>query len=287
MTVEGGDSLVSVIIPAYNQGAYLADAVESVYAQDYAGPIEVIVIDDGSTDQTARVAGELALRYPALRYVAQPNAGVCRAANRGLELARGGLLLRLDADDYLPPDYVRALAATLRAARPDVAFAYCDAEYVGARRGRKRARPFRLSRLLQANYIHVSAMCRTEALRDVGYFNPNLRHGLEDWDLWLTLAEKGFRGAYCRDTHLFYRQKSEPSRNGMRLRQMWAMRRQVYANHPALYGRPSSRLLLLSWRMRWEARRALVTSLRLCRVLPQRPGLTAGDAPAAAAGSRP
>ncbi len=89
--------LISVIIPVYNGERYLAEAIESVLAQS-CRPLEVIVVDDGSTDGTAAVAGRFASQ---VHYVQQPNRGPAAARNRGLEIARGDIICFLDADDLL------------------------------------------------------------------------------------------------------------------------------------------------------------------------------------------
>lgn len=103
-------SLISVIIPVYNGARYLGVALASVFAQSYQ-PLEVIVVDDGSTDETAAVvaqlqtggASESAERGERLRYVYQANAGPATARNRGVALANGALLAFLDADDWWHP----------------------------------------------------------------------------------------------------------------------------------------------------------------------------------------
>jgi glycosyltransferase involved in cell wall biosynthesis len=99
-------SLVSVIIPCYNHGHYLGEAIESVLAQTYAH-VEVVVVDDGSTDSTAEVAAA----FPQVRYVYQHNQGLSAARNAGVRHSRGELLVFLDADDWL---YPRALEINAR-----------------------------------------------------------------------------------------------------------------------------------------------------------------------------
>ncbi len=86
--------LVSVIIPVYNGEAYLAEAVESIHRQNYE-PIEIIIVDDGSTDETANVVKS----YNNMRYIYQPNQGVAAARNSGIENSWGELIAFLDADD--------------------------------------------------------------------------------------------------------------------------------------------------------------------------------------------
>jgi glycosyltransferase involved in cell wall biosynthesis len=102
--------LVSVVIPVYNCEKYLGEAIESVLAQTYR-PIEVIVVDDGSSDHSAAVAA----RFPAVRYCAQPHAGPGAARNRGIALARGSFVAFLDADDLWVRDKVERQMAAFRA----------------------------------------------------------------------------------------------------------------------------------------------------------------------------
>jgi glycosyltransferase involved in cell wall biosynthesis len=105
MTSGRGRPSVSVVIPCFNQARYLRDAVQSVQAQDYAG-VECVVVDDGSTDETAIVASTLGVRL-----LQPPHGGVARARNAGLEAVRTDLVAFLDADDELLPDAVTAEVA--------------------------------------------------------------------------------------------------------------------------------------------------------------------------------
>ena len=115
----GVPGLVSCIVPAWNAERWLRDALESALGQTYA-PIEVIVVDDGSTDGTAGVLHAFAGRVVALR---QPNAGPAAALNRGLLASCGEYLAFLDADDVWPPAKIERQLARLRAA-PHLAACY-------------------------------------------------------------------------------------------------------------------------------------------------------------------
>jgi glycosyltransferase involved in cell wall biosynthesis len=105
--------LVSVIIPAYNAERYLIEALDSVRAQGHR-PLEVIMVDDGSTDGTAGVVAQ----YPDVRYVYQANRGPAAARNAGLRLAQGDLIAFLDADDVWSDDKL-AVQLTLLSARAE------------------------------------------------------------------------------------------------------------------------------------------------------------------------
>lgn len=102
------DSLVSVIVPVYNGERYLAEALDSILAQDYR-PVEVIVVDDGSTDRS----GEIARSFNDVRYLRQENQGPAAARNNGMAAANGGFLSFCDADDLLRPTKVSAQVAYL------------------------------------------------------------------------------------------------------------------------------------------------------------------------------
>src|SRR5688500_685940 len=99
-------SLVSVIIPCYNHGHYLPKAIESVLEQSYT-PVEIIVVDDGSTDDTAVIAQS----YPQVTYMYQSNSGLSASRNTGIRHSQGDYLVFLDADDWLYPE---ALAINLQ-----------------------------------------------------------------------------------------------------------------------------------------------------------------------------
>lgn len=185
------EPLVSVVIPCYRQARFLGMAIESALAQEYPR-IEIVVVDDGSPDETATVAA----RYPAVRYVRQENGGLSSARNRGWRVARGEFVVFLDADDRLLP---KAIAAGVRALllRPECAFASGDYQYVNADGSLQRKRPQRFVEddhyraLLRDNYIGMCATVihRRAALEEVGGFEPALP-ACEDYDLYLRIARR-------------------------------------------------------------------------------------------------
>lgn len=193
-------SKVSVVIPTFNRRNLVAEAVQSVLAQNLRD-IEIIVVDDGSTDGTA---GLLSDRFAdRLRYTWQPNAGRSAARNRGALQARGEYIVFLDSDDLVMPDGPSLLAACLdRHPGVDVAFGdgyFCDPSGVAierASRGRPTVDPSRmLDTLVLHNIITAPhlAMVRRTVFETLAYpFFDEALHGTEDADFWIRLAAEGF-----------------------------------------------------------------------------------------------
>jgi glycosyltransferase involved in cell wall biosynthesis len=187
----GQRGLVTVVIPCYNQAGYLHEAIESVRAQTYRG-FEIVVIDDGSTDATAAVAGS----YPDVRLLRQSNAGLSAARNAGLGLARGDYLVFLDADDRLLPNALRDGIESL-ARHPEAAFTSGHFRYIraeGSTLHEFAQEPLECppyEGMLRGNYIgmHSTAMFRRAVFDEVGTFDTSLR-SCEDYDLYLRITRR-------------------------------------------------------------------------------------------------
>jgi glycosyltransferase involved in cell wall biosynthesis len=194
----------SIVVPAFNVESTVRAAVESALRQSY-GDLEVIVVDDGSTDRTAELVE--ALTDPRVRLVRQANRGLSGARNAGVRHARGDLVAFLDADDLLMPDYLGRMAAALEQDPPaDVAF--CDAWVFETGTGRVRRTtvfdrhrpPGPLPRdpadlllvHLRRNFFHAATVVRRQALESTGGFREDLT-SLEDYELWLRLEASGHR----------------------------------------------------------------------------------------------
>jgi glycosyltransferase involved in cell wall biosynthesis len=181
---------VTVVIPCYNQAHFLGEAIESALDQDYSN-LEVIVVDDGSTDGTAEVAG----RYPRVLCVSEENRGLAAARNRGLEASGGEYVVFLDADDRLVAGALRVGAESLDS-RPDCAFVYGNVRLIDAKGSLLLCPPGvnieqgHYLELLRHNYIWSTGavMYRRTIFETVGLFDPRV-NASADYDLNLRIAK--------------------------------------------------------------------------------------------------
>lgn len=196
---SGGPKLVSIVIPCFNYGNYLAEAVGSALRQTHE-ELEVVIVDDGSTDDTASIAQSFGGQ---VRYVFQENAGLSAARNTGVREARGEFVVFLDADDLIDPTFVERCIEVLDRS-PTAAFAYSHLRLIPDVGQPVMRRPYSLEHLLDGNEIQATVTMRSTVARRFPFDERN-RVGWEDWDMWLTLAENGWAGALVDDVLVSYR----------------------------------------------------------------------------------
>jgi hypothetical protein len=173
---------VSIIMPTWNRGNVVGAAIRSIQAQRFAD-WELIVVDDGSTDDTASVMAAFAADGR-IRYVREPHFGQCAARNRGLRLSKGELIAYLDSDNLWYPGYLAGAVAAF-ATHPQVDCAYGAMVTEAHGDGRILFESFDRQRLLSGNYIGMSTFIhRRSLLERYGEFDEGLS-SLEDWDLIL------------------------------------------------------------------------------------------------------
>jgi glycosyltransferase involved in cell wall biosynthesis len=179
---------VSIIIPCYNSGAHLGEAVTSALAQTWPD-VEVVIVDDGSTDPTTTHLLQTA-RWPRTRIFHQANAGPSAARNRAIFEAQGAYILPLDADDTIEAEYAAKAVAVLDT-QPEVGVVYCRARKFGAEIGPWLLPDYSLRELVIDNVIFVTAMYRKSDWANVGGYNESLRHGVEDYEFWVKMVHRG------------------------------------------------------------------------------------------------
>lgn len=199
---------VSVVIPCFNAGEYLDEAVQSALAQTWQD-LEVVIVDDGSTDPSTLDLLKQE-RWPRTRIIHQANAGPAAARNRAVREAGGRYILPLDADDTIEPSYVEKAVAVLEA-RPNVGCVYCKARKFGAEQGPWNLPVYTLRELVIDNVIFVTSLYRKADWESVGGYNEKLRHGVEDYDFWVKIAHLG-REVVQLDDYLFNYRIQESSR---------------------------------------------------------------------------
>jgi glycosyltransferase involved in cell wall biosynthesis len=192
MIAAAANKLVSIIIPSYNHAQYVGAAIQSVLDQTYDS-VEIIVVDDGSTDNTRQVVGEFG---EAVRYIWQENQGLSAARNTGICAASGAFIGVLDADDLYDPEFVATSTAVLRV-DPDAAAVYCAYQYVDKdnaplpQQASRTVPPEQLHEaLLGGNFlVPLCLLVRKCAYEQAGLFDKTFQ-GCADWDMWLRLAQK-------------------------------------------------------------------------------------------------
>ena len=209
MNKAAAGPLVSVVTPVYNMEPFLGEMLDSVLASDYP-QLEVVLVDDGSTDASAAVARAYAARDSRVRLHCQCNGGACRARNKAVELARGELILPVDADNRLEPDFISKAVAVL-AARPEVKAVAPGADFFGDRSGPWKLPPFSLRLLARKNILSASALYRREDwVRAGGYCEEIVAR--EDWEFWISVLKDGGTVVRLPDIGLHYRIRNRSKR---------------------------------------------------------------------------
>lgn len=197
--------IISVVIPCYNQGEYLGDALKSLERQFFS-EWECIIVNDGSSDCTEKVAREYLNKDQRFSYIYQENSGLSNARNIGICKAEGEYILPLDADDYISPYYIKlAIKAFNKDALLKVV--YCKSEKFGVEQGLWELLPFSLLNLKLKNMIFCSAIFRKDDWKRVEGYDENLRQGWEDWEFWIAVLKNGGKVKRLNSIGFYYRTK--------------------------------------------------------------------------------
>jgi glycosyltransferase involved in cell wall biosynthesis len=182
--------VLSVIVPCHNYGQYVREALKSVSSQTFTR-VEIIVVDDGSTDSATLHVLE-SLRQEGIRVLRQEHSGPARTLNLGISAASGKYFCCLSADDRVEPTYFEKCLFLLES-NPGISFAYSLIRTFGRDEGVGVTQPFNLGLLLAYNHVCGSAVVLKKAWEAVGGFDP-LMPAYVDWDFWIRLGKRGFRG---------------------------------------------------------------------------------------------
>src|SRR6266478_1291660 len=190
MTTSVGNGKVSIVIPCYNHGVMLREALASVEQVRNANLLEVIIVDDGSSEaETTRILDEAT--KAGYSVVSQPNRGPGAARNTGIRLAKGEFILPLDSDNRLRGVYLNQGVSLLKE-NSSVGVIYTDIEHFGESSGPVQVPEFDLLSLIRAGFIDACALYRKHLWEEVGGYDEHMPWmGVEDWDFWLRVASHG------------------------------------------------------------------------------------------------
>jgi glycosyltransferase involved in cell wall biosynthesis len=204
---------ISVVISLYNYGHYILSCIESVIEAikfDPSLPIEVLIVNDASSDNSLGIINSVLESNQDLAFLLidkNCNSGLSHTRNLGIRLSRGQSVFILDADNFIEPNCLAVLFATLEATNADSA--YCkiskyDAE-TNEQIGFVSDQELNLDKLIESNYIDAMALFRRSALFDIGLYDVEMEYGWEDYDVWLSLALSGRKVEYYPEVLAHYR----------------------------------------------------------------------------------
>lgn len=189
---------ISIIIPCYNQAKYIAEAIESVYSQTLKD-FELIVVNDGSTDNLDEVMEQFINLDPPILYIKQENKGLPTARNNGIRASKGQYILCLDADDKLDPLFLELtedeadIVGTAQkefGERDNIHYFKPEPTYYD---------------FLTANQINCCSLFKREVWDKTGGYDETMRQGYEDWDFWIRATKLGFTVKTIPAPLFFYR----------------------------------------------------------------------------------
>ncbi len=247
---------VSVVMPAFNVAPYIGEAIESVLGQTY-GDLELLVVDDGSTDGSDVLADGYASRDSRVRVIRQPNGGISTARNHALRIATSPVIAILDSDDAWDPSYLRDQMAILDA-RADVDVVTGNAWFLGGSQNGHPARPWPDRRpaptladmLTDETAVFIMSIFRRRVYETIGPFDETLRTN-EDYDFWLRAACADFV-FHRNDRPLGYYRRRDNSLSADELRMLPGILQVLRKLRPRLHNRPAELAILEAQIVRFE-----------------------------------
>lgn len=204
--------IVSIIVPCYKQAHFLAEALQSVIDQTYQD-WECIIVNDGSPDDTERIALHWCTRDSRFQYLKKENGGLSSARNAGITRSAGEYILPLDADDILHREYLALLVPELQQ-NPSLAIVSCYSNFFIENSSNiiHQQKPVGTTyhALLYENNMMATSLYHKKYWVEVGGYDENMKHGFEDWEFWIAITKKGREYKFV-EKFLFYYRKSKKS----------------------------------------------------------------------------
>ena len=189
--VKDKEPLVSILMPIYNYGNRINQTLNSVFDQDYTN-IEVILVDDGSTDEFVKMKLKQLENVDKIKVVYKENGGPSSARNEAFRHSKGEYILPLDSDDMILDGYIRSCVNILTKNK-DISPVYCDTHHVGQSQGVEKRPEWSKERLLQGPFIVNCSMFHRESFEKVNGYDEEM-FGWEDYDMWIRMMKEGYVG---------------------------------------------------------------------------------------------
>ena len=227
---------VSVIVPVYNTRKYIAECIDSIFAQTFQD-FEIICINDGSTDNSLSVLKKYAKRDSRIRIITQKNSGTSAARNNAIKTASAKYIYPLDSDDKIAPTCLKELYKIITTT--NYAVVCSDIILFGKEHGTcDLPKPTKFNMYTNRNGIHNSAMYAKKDWEQLGGYSEELSHlGLEDYDFWLKFLDHGKKVTRISKPLFYYRMKSiKESRNKkVNKNHLKSIDKFLYRNHPKMH----------------------------------------------------
>lgn len=197
-------SKVSIIIPCFNHGAFLKEAIDSVTNQTYSN-WEIIIINDGSTDSETIATLNALVETENFKIIHTINNGLATARNIGISFSSGEYILPLDADDKIGSEFLQKTVDII-STNVNIKIVYSLAEYFGSKAGLIILPEYSFEQMLRKNLIFCTALFRRSDYNKVEGYCVNMLYGWEDWDLWLSILNNGGEVKRIPEVLFYYRQ---------------------------------------------------------------------------------
>ncbi|RYX82274.1 glycosyltransferase family 2 protein, partial [bacterium] len=227
--------IISIIIPCYNSGKYLLEAIHSVEKYPDKNVYEIVVVNDGSTESdTITLLNELKKRP--YKIIDQENKGPAAARNNGVKISQGEYLLFLDSDNMIKTTYIDKGIEVL-SKNTDVGVVYGNPTFFGENTGLYfMPKEFDFSSLLHSNYIDTCAVVRRKAWDEVGGFDENRELSQEDWEFWIRVAKSNWKFKYINEILYEYRIRGDSHvTNSLKDLEYKKLLKYVYSKHIDLF----------------------------------------------------
>lgn len=224
--------MISIIIPCFNHGQYLNDCLESIYSNNTNQQIEVIIVDDCSTDTSYEVAKSLQSKYKFQLFKSPQNMKLSAVRNYGIELSKGEFIICLDADDKIPDNYIQENYNNLLMNKVDIS--YNNSVMFGAKEATIDWPEFDHNYFKINPFVHCASMFKKEIWQKNKY-DESMIYGWEDYDFWMSAFKNGYQFKKCNSTFLYYRQtnknmSNDTHRNLHKIKKYMKMKHNEYYN---------------------------------------------------------